>query len=71
MEKRHSFCKAAENHSGILSLWAVCGGVGMVPRFRMLPAETKLSALLVVFNLPEKALPISALQCKTYGGTLF
>ncbi|XP_050237997.1 uncharacterized protein LOC126687476 [Mercurialis annua] len=37
------------------------------PRYRMLPAETDLNTLPVVTNLPEKVLPVSAVQSKTTG----
>ncbi|CAL1363376.1 unnamed protein product [Linum trigynum] len=41
------------------------------PRYRMLPAETDLNTLPVVSNLPEKVLPIGAVQCKTTGELLW
>ncbi|XP_065881613.1 uncharacterized protein [Euphorbia lathyris] len=37
------------------------------PRYRMLPTETDLNTLPVVANLPEKVLPISAVQSRSTG----
>ncbi|KAF2297405.1 hypothetical protein GH714_023190 [Hevea brasiliensis] len=39
----------------------------IAPRYRMLPTETDLNTLPVVSNLPEKVLPIGAVQSKTTG----
>ncbi|CAN1175685.1 Erythroid differentiation-related factor 1 [Linum perenne] len=41
------------------------------PRYRMLPTETDLNTLPVVSNLPEKVLPIGAVQSKTTGELLW
>ncbi|CAN0928276.1 Erythroid differentiation-related factor 1 [Linum grandiflorum] len=41
------------------------------PRYRMLPTETDLNTLPVVSNLPEKVLPIGAVQSQTTGELLW
>lgn len=52
----------------IMCLW-LCSVTA--PRYRMLPTETDLNTLPVVSNLPEKVLPIGAVQSRTTGGILF